>query len=162
MRLPRSTIKYVQKLVRLHLRPIQLADATVTDSAIRRLMVEAGDDIEDLMLLCRCDITSKNPNKVKQFLQNFDRVEQRMKEVEEKDRLRRFKPAMTGNDIMKILGIPPGPLVGQIKQAVVDAILDGRIPNEYAACYDYLMQIKDRFLGPRIDALEQPEKKQSK
>jgi len=85
-----------------------------------------------------------------------------MKEVEEKDRLRRFKPAMTGNDIMKILGIPPGPLVGQIKQAVVDAILDGRIPNEYAACYDYLMQIKDRFLGPRIDALEQPEKKQSK
>ncbi len=162
MRLPRSTIKYVQKLVRLHLRPIQLADATVTDSAIRRLMVEAGEDIEDLMLLCRCDITSKNPNKVKQFLQNFDRVEQRMKEVEEKDRLRRFKPAMTGNDIMKILGIPPGPLVGQIKQAVVDAILDGRIPNEYAACYDYLMQIKDRFLGPHIDALEQPEKKQSK
>lgn len=146
MRLPLNTIKYVQKLVRLHLRPIQLADETVTDSAIRRLMVEAGEDIDDLMMLCRSDITSKNPNKVKQFLKNFDRVEQRIKEVEEKDRLRQFKPAMSGTHIMEILNIPPGPLVGKIKQAIVDAILDGVIPNEYQACYDYLLKIKDQFL----------------
>ncbi|NOX38006.1 MAG: HD domain-containing protein [Calditrichaeota bacterium] len=159
MRLPVSTIKYVQKLVRLHLRPIQLADETVTDSAIRRLMVEAGEDIDDLMMLCRSDITSKNPNKVKQFLKNFDRVEQRIKEVEEKDRLRQFKPAMTGNDIMEILGIPPGPLVGKIKQAIVDAILDGDIPNEYQACYDYLMKIKDQFLKPSADPMPSTTKK---
>ncbi len=145
MRLPMSTIKYVQKLVRLHLRPIQLVDESVTDSAIRRLMVEAGEDIDDLMTLCRADITSKNPRKVKQYLANFDKVEARIREVEEKDKLRQFKPAITGNDIMRLMNIPPGPLVGKIKQAVVDAILDGKISNEQEACLDYLMSIKDQF-----------------
>lgn len=146
MRLPVNTIKYVQKLVRLHLRPIQLVDDTVTDSAIRRLMVEAGEDIDDLMTLCRADITSKNPRKVQRYLSNFDKVEARMKEVEEKDRLRQFKPAITGNDIMNLLQIPPGPMVGKIKQAIVDAILDGDLPNTYDDCVDYLMKIKDSFL----------------
>jgi len=149
LKLPVTTIKYVQKLIRLHLRPIALAAENVTDSAIRRLMVEAGDLIDDLLTLCRADITSQNPRKVKEYLANFDRVEKRIKEVEEKDKLRQFKPAMTGDDIMKILNIPPGPLVGKIKQAIVDAILDGKIPNEYNACYNYLMEIKDNFLGEK-------------
>jgi hypothetical protein len=147
MRLPLHSIKYIKKLVHLHMRPTQLVDEMVGDSAIRRLMVEAGDDIDDLMLMCRADITSKNARKVQRYLENFDRVEARIKEVEEKDKLRQFKPAFTGNDIMKLLDIPPGRLVGKIKQAVVDAILDGKIPNEYQACYDYFMSIKDRFIA---------------
>lgn len=146
MRLPLHTIKYVKKLVRLHMRPTQLVDEEVTDSAIRRMMVEAGEDIDDLMLMCRADITSKNPRKVQEFLGNFDRVETRIREVEEKDNLRRFKPAFGGDDIMKLLNIAPGPLVGKIKQVIVDAILDGKIPNEYQACYDYFMKIKDDFI----------------
>jgi putative nucleotidyltransferase with HDIG domain len=147
MRFPVSTIKYVKKLVRLHMRPTQLVDEVVTDSAIRRMMVEAGEDIDDLMLMCRADITSKNPQKVQRYLSNFDRVETRIAEVEEKDKLRHFKPAFTGNDIMKHLNIPPGRLVGKIKQVIVDAILDGNISNEYSACYDYFMKIKDDFLA---------------
>jgi len=146
MRLPVSTIKNVQKLVRLHLRPMQLVDEKVTDSAIRRLMVEAGEEIDDLMLLCRADITSNNPEKVKRYLTNFDRVEKKMKEVEEKDRLRQFKPAIDGNEIMKALKLKPGPIVGKIKKAITDAILDGEIPNEPEACFDYMMKIKDKFL----------------
>jgi putative nucleotidyltransferase with HDIG domain len=147
MRLPLNTIKYVQKLVRLHMRPTQLVDEEVTDSAIRRMMVEAGEGIDDLMTMCRADITSKNPQKVQRYLTNFDRVEARIKEVEEKDQLRNFKPVFTGDDIMRHLNIPPGRLVGKIKQVIVDAILDGEISNEYSACYDYFMKIKDDFLA---------------
>ena len=146
MRLPLTTIKYIQKLVRLHLRPMQLVEDTVTDSAIRRLMVEAGDEIDDLLSLCRADITSKNPEKVKRYLANFDRVEKKMAEVEAKDKLRTFKPAIDGNEIMEKLGVPPGPIVGQIKKEITDAILDGVIPNEHQACLEYMMQIKDRYL----------------
>lgn len=146
MRLPVSTIKYVQKLVRLHLRPMQLVDESVTDSAIRRLMVDAGEELDDLMTLCRADITSKNPEKVKRYLKNFDLVEQKMKVVEEKDNLRNFKLAIDGMLIMKALDIPPGPKVGKIKDAVTDAVLDGQIPNEADACYQYMMDIKDQFL----------------
>lgn len=146
MRLPLDTIKYVQKLVRLHLRPMQLVDEDVTDSAIRRLAYEAGEEIDDLLTLCRADITSKNPEKIRRFLENFDRVEKRIREVEEKDRMRSFKPAITGNDIMEVLKIPPGPVVGKIKKSIVDAILDGNIPNERDACMDYLMKIKDDYL----------------
>ncbi len=147
MRLPLATIKYIQKLVRLHLRPIALADESVTDSAVRRLMMEAGEEIDDLLTLCRADITSKNPEKVKRYLQNFDRVEKKIKEVEEKDRIRNFKLAITGNDIMEALHLQPGPLVGKIKQAIFDAVMDGVIPNEYQACYQYMMQIKDKVLN---------------
>ncbi len=146
MRLPLNTIKYVQKLVRLHLRPVQLVDDSVTDSAIRRLMVEAGEEIEDLMMLCRADVTSKNPEKVRRYLANFDKVERKMKEVEEKDKLRNFKLALDGNEIMETLGLPPGPAVGKIKKAVMDAVLDGLIPNEHQACFDYMMRIKDEIL----------------
>lgn len=146
MKLPLTTIKHAQKLVRLHLRPMQLVDSSVTDSAYRRLMVETGDSIDDLLLLCRADITSKNPQKVRQYLNNFDRVEMRIAEVEERDKLREFKPALTGDDIMKLLDLPPGPVIGKIKKAITDAIMDGEIPNEYNACRDYLIKIKESFL----------------
>jgi poly(A) polymerase len=146
MRLPTNTIKYVQKLVCHHLRPMQLVDETVTDSAIRRLMVDAGEELDDLMMLCRADITSKNPEKVKRYLNNFDLVEQKMKAVEEKDNLRNFKLAIDGMLIMEALGIPPGPKVGNIKDAVTDAVLDGKIPNEVDACFQYMMEVKDQYL----------------
>jgi putative nucleotidyltransferase with HDIG domain len=144
MRYPLNTIKYLKKLVRLHLRPMQLVDENVTDSALRRLAYESGDALDDLLTLCRADITSKNPEKVRLYLQNFDRVERRIKEVAEKDKLRAFQPVLTGNDIMKILNIPPGPKVGELKRNIVDAILDGKIPNEYQACYNYLMEMKEK------------------
>jgi putative nucleotidyltransferase with HDIG domain len=145
MKLPLGDIKYAQKLVRLHLRPIQLVDSQVTDSAIRRLAFEAGEEIDDLLILCRADITSKNPKKVKRFQENFDKVESRIAEVEEKDKMRSFKPAISGNDIMKLLNIPPGPLIGEIKNRIVDAILDGEIPNNSKACLDYLNTIRDQY-----------------
>ncbi|MCB9089121.1 MAG: HD domain-containing protein [Calditrichae bacterium] len=147
MKLPTHTIKYISKLVRLHMRPSQLVDDDVTDSAIRRLMYEAGDEIDDLMMMCRADITSKNPRKVERYLNNFDRVEQRMIEVEERDRIRNFQPALDGNAIMQHLNMKPGPVIGKIKQAITDAILDGIIPNEYQACFDYFMQIKDQIIA---------------
>ena len=146
MKLSVNSIKKIKKLVRLHMRPSQLVEDDVTDSAIRRLMVEAGEDIDDLMMLCRADITSKNPHKVRRYLTNFDRVDSRIKVVEEKDKLRNFKPAFTGDDIMKLLGIPPGKVVGQIKQAIVEAILDGDVANTYDECYAYFLKIKDSFL----------------
>ena len=147
MKLPRKTIEYVAKLVRLHMRPTQLSDDSVTDSAVRRLMVEAGEDIEDLMTLCRADITSKNPRRVERYLANFDYVEKRIGEVEEKDELRNFKPAITGNEIMANLGMPPGPIIGEIKQRITDAILDGEIPNEREACLDFFLKIRDEMIA---------------
>ncbi|OGB63057.1 MAG: tRNA nucleotidyltransferase [Caldithrix sp. RBG_13_44_9] len=146
MRLPLISIKYLQKLVRLHLRPMQLVDDSVTDSALRRLMVEAGAELEDLMLLCRADITSKNPLKVKRYLTNFDHVEKKMKEVEERDKLREFKLAIDGNVIMKTLDIQPGPTVGKIKDAIFNAVMEGLIPNQEEACFQYMLTIKDDYL----------------
>ena len=146
MRLPLHSIKYLQKLVRLHLRPMQLVDDSVTDSALRRLMVDAGAELDDLMLLCRADITSKNPLKVKRYLINFDHVEKKMKEVEEKDKLREFKLAIDGNLIMKTLNIQPGPVVGKIKDALFNAVMEGLIPNEEDACFQYMMSIKEPYL----------------
>lgn len=147
MRLPNEKLNYVEKLVRLHLRPIALAEENVTDSAIRRLIFEAGDAIEDLLILCRADITSKDPRKIEKYLANFDRVEKRISEVEERDRIRNFQSPVRGNEIMKICKIQPGRKVGILKKKIEEAILEGKIPNEHDAALKYLYEIKDSVLS---------------
>lgn len=147
MKLPTKAGEYVEKLVRLHHRPMALVDAEVTDSAIRRLVVDAGDQLDDLFVLCRADITSKNPKKVERYLGNYERVVERIKEVEEKDELRAFQSPVRGEEIMEITGLPPSRAVGMLKDAIEEAILDGRIPNEYEAAREYLLSIKDELLG---------------
>ena len=146
MKLPFSQLEYIRKLVRLHLRPIALVSDNVTDSAIRRFIVSIGEDLEDMILLCRADITSKNPAKVTRYLSNYDMVMEKVRDVKEKDKLREFQSPVRGAEIMRICNIQPSKKVGQIKNAIEEAILEGEIGNNYDEALEYLMKIKDQII----------------
>ena len=149
MKLPMEPVPFVKKMVLLHLRPIALINEEVTDTAIRRLLFDAGDDIDRLLQLCRSDITSKNPKLVRRYLKNYDLLVGRMREVEERDRLRNWQPPVDGETIMRVCGLKPGIAVGILKTRIEDAVLDGIIPNEHDAAMEYLLAIKDEVLaGP--------------
>lgn len=142
-------MKFVQKLVQLHLRPIVLSQEIITDSAVRRLLFEAGDDIEPLMLLCKADITTKNEYKIKKYRNNFELVQQKLKQVEERDRVRNWQPPVTGLDIMQLFGIPEGREVGIIKKQIREAILDGHISNSREAAIAYTIE-KGEEIGLKV------------
>ncbi|MCS6988973.1 MAG: CCA tRNA nucleotidyltransferase [Chloroherpetonaceae bacterium] len=157
MKLPMERLPYVQKMVRMHLRPIPLSRDEITDSAIRRLMVEAGEDLDDLMTLCRADVTSKNPKKAQRILANFARVEEKVASVAEKDKWAKWRPPINGNEIMQMFNLPEGRMVGVLKKAMENAILDGVIPHEREAAIEFL---KAKFAELQSESLpEQTQKK---
>ena len=143
MKFSNSTRDFITKLTALHLRPISLAKKEVTDSAIRRLIVDAGEEIDDLMTLCRADITTKNPKNISKYLANFDRVDKRIKEVTEIDKLKAFQSPVRGDEIMKMFNLSPGKEVGKIKTMIEDAIINGEIKNDYSSAISFLNKIKE-------------------
>jgi hypothetical protein len=146
-----STMKYVQKLVLLSSRPIALIDENVTDSALRRLLFDAGNDFDDLITLCKADITTKNERKQKRFKENFILVEQKIKEVEERDRIRNFQPPVSGEEIMKIYGLEPCKEIGTIKNAIKEAILEGEIENTHESALKFMFELgKKLYLTPKL------------
>ncbi len=147
MRLSGDLRDYLMKLIRLHLRPIALAGEGVTDSAVRRLMREAGDDVDDLMILCRADITTKQVARQARYMANFERVEAFMADVTLRDEMRAFQSPVRGDEIMRICGLEPGPLVGQLKSAIEEAILEGEIEDTHEAALAYLQEVKDGILA---------------
>jgi putative nucleotidyltransferase with HDIG domain len=147
MKLPLDAAKYVEKLVRLHMRPMALVDEGVTDSAVRRVLFEAGEEIDDLLTLCRADITSKNPRLIQKYQANYDQVAGKMAEVEEKDKMRAFQSPVRGEEIMALCELPPSKTVGLLKEAIEEAIIEGEIPNDYEAAKQFLFKIKDRVIS---------------
>ena len=147
MKLSNNLGEYLKKMTLLHLRPIALAKKDVTDSAVRRLMVAAGDDIDDLMILCRADITTKNPNKVNKYMKNFERVDSLMKDVKERDLFSEFQSPVRGEEIMKLCDLKEGKKIGELKKAIEEAILDGKIDNNHDDALNYLYQIKDKYIS---------------
>ena len=146
MKISNELRDYLMLLTKLHLRPIALAKKEISDSAIRRVMFEAGENIDDLMKLCRADITTKNPMKIKKYMGNFEKVEKMMKNVKMKDEMRAFKSPVDGNEIMKVFSLKEGEIVGKIKKDIEDAILDETIPNTHKGAFDYMMKIKDNYI----------------
>lgn len=162
MKLPMGNeMKFVRKMVYLHLRPIALTKEEITDSALRRLLFEAGDDIENLLSLCEADITSKNREKVKRYLTRFEVVREKLKEVEEKDQVRNFQPPVTGELIMETFGIGPSREIGVIKEEIKEAILEGKIRNDYEEAFAMMLELGEKLGLKKLSDVRSPKSEEN-